>query len=215
MIKFEKIEEKEEEVEEIVEGKPFLDKDGKMKMLLKSNIRCIFDPEFDNGNHVLSAKLAEMVHENKIYVSSRLLDYCPGYGSIGLDMLALGTTNHVVFVDTTEHTVLNCLETSKNHSILFHTTGYCIDTIADLPENEKYDVIVATMNNDEDKMKDFFEHIYKYCTIHADIYLIESKDNDKIKNSNYMNLNNIYYIKSFTLEGKVVMHYKLNHDHLK
>jgi len=215
MIKFEKIEEKVEEVEEIVEGTPFLDKQGKMNVLLKSNIRCIFDPVFDNGNHVLSAQLAEIVHENKIYVSSRLLDYCPGYGSIGLDMLALGATNHVVFVDTDEKPVLNCLETSKNHSILFHTTGYSIDSIADLPEDEKYDVIVATMNNNVDKMKDFFEHIYKYSTIYGDIYLIESEDNDKIKNSNFIRLNNIYYVKSFPLEGKFVMHYKLMHEHLK
>jgi len=216
MIKFEKIEEVEEQVvEKIEECKPFIDKDGKMHVLLSSNIHCVFDPKFDNGNHVLSAKLAQLVKEKLVYVASRILDYCPGYGSVGLDMLALGTTNHVVFVDTDENPVLSCLETSKNHSILFHTTGYCIDTIADLPETEKYDVIIATMNNNLEKMKDFFEHIYKYSTIYGDIYLIEDQDNDKIKNSNFLHLNNVYFVKSFTFEGKTIMHFKLSHEHLK
>lgn len=214
MIKFEKP--PEIEVEPVIEeGTPYLDKDGKMNILLKSNVKCVFDPRFDNGNHVLSADLANLVKENKVFVCNKILDYCPGYGSVGLDMLALGATNHVVFVDTDEQPVLSCLETSKNSSILFHTSGYGIDSISDLPEEEKYDVVVATMQGKTEKYIDFFANIYKYLTIYADVYLIEDKDIPDIKNSNKIDLKNVYYVKSFPLNGKVIMHYKLSHEHLK
>lgn len=214
MIKFESIPDIEKEPV-IEEGKPYIDKNGNMNVILTSNVKCVFDPKFDNGNHVLSGDLAKIVKENKVFVCNRILDYCPGYGSVGLDMLALGVTNHVTFVDTDEKPVLNCLETSKNNSILFHTTGYGIDSISDLPEEEKYDVIIATMQGVESKYIDFFANIFKYCTIYADIYLIENKDIPKFKDSNHILLKNLYFLKSFPLQGKVIMHYKLSHDHLK
>lgn len=214
MIKFETPDDV--KVEEVIdESKPHLDKDGRMRITLESSVKCVFDPKFDNGNYVLSADLAKIVKENKVYVLNRVLDYCPGYGSIGLDMLALGVTNHVVFVDMDEKSVLSCLETSKNNSILFHTTGYGVDTIADLPDEEKYDVVVATMQGDSKKYEDFFTNIYKYLSIYADIYLIEPNDNPLLKNSDNIKLKNVYYVQSFPLNGKVIMHYKLSHDHLK
>lgn len=212
MLRFEKLEDLEPVMDD---SKPYIDKDGKQHITLESNVKCIFDPKIDNGNHELSAELAKLVKENKIYVCNRILDYCPGFGCVGLDMLALGTTNHVVFADTDEKTVLNCLETSKRSSILFYTTGYGLDSISDLPDSEKYDVVVATMQDDEKKYIDFFQNIHSYLTIYADIYLIENKDKPKIKTSDYIPLKNVYYVKSFPLAGKTVMHYKLSHDHLK
>lgn len=206
MIKFEEV--KQEQLP--VEGVPYKDKSGKLNITLKSNVKCIYDEKLDNKNHTLSAELAEIIKENNIYVCKRILDYCPGYGSIGLDMLALGTTNHVVFVDTIEDSVLCSLENAKLNSILFYTTGYCIDTIADLPETEKYEVVVATINSQE-KYQDFFMNIYKYLTLYADVFLIEDKDNFAKSNEK---LNNIYYVKSFPLGDKMIMHYKLSHDHL-
>jgi hypothetical protein len=208
--------EKQEEIKPVIdETQPFIDIDGNKHVTLESNVRCIFDPSLDNGNFELSSELAKLVKENKIYVCNRILDYCPGFGCVGLDMLALGTTNHVVFADTNEKSVMNCLETSKQNSILFYTTGYGLDSIGDLPDEEKYDVVVATMQDDENKYVDFFQNIYKYLTIYADIYLIEKKDKPSLKNSDNVFLNNIYYVKSFPLGGKMIMHYKLSHDHLK
>lgn len=214
MIKFETYEDV--KVEEVIdESKPFIDKEGKMHITLDSSVKCIFDPKFDNGNHAVSSELSKIIKENKVYVLNRVLDYCPGYGSMGLDMLASGVTNHVVFVDMEESPVFSCLETSKNNSILFHTTGYAIDSIDDLPQEEKYDVVVATMQGDNKKYEDFFAHIYKYLTIYADIYLIEPKDNPKLKKSDDIKFQNVYYVKSFPLNGKMIMHYKLSHSHLK
>lgn len=210
MIKFEQpvIEEKKEE-----EGQPLLDADGRMHVVLESNIRCIFDPKFDNGNQNISADLANIVKDEKVMACNRILDYCPGYGCIGFDMLALGVTNHIVFVDTDESPILNCLETAKNNSVLFYTTGYGIDTIADLPEEEKYDIVVATLHNQsKEKLQDFFLHIHRYMTKYADIYLVEPNLNAKLKNSDYIELKNVYYVTSFDLQDKTIMHFKLCHD---
>lgn len=209
MIKFEQPEEKKEEEA----GKPLLDANGRMHVMLESNIRCVFDPKFDNGNQNISARLAELVKENKVTICKRILDYCPGYGCVGFDMLALGVTNHIVFVDTDEDPVTNCLEIAKNNSVLFYTTGYGIDTISDLPDEEKYDIIVATLHNQpEEKLIDFFQHIYKYMTKYADIYLICPEENKKLKNSDYIELNNVYFVTTFKLEDKTMMHFKLCHD---
>lgn len=213
MIKFETYQEPENTV--VDETKPFVDKEGKMHVTLESNIKCIFDPKLDNGNNLLSTELANLIKENKIYVCNRVLDYCPGYGAVGLDMLGLGVTNHVVFADTNEEAVMSCLESSKHSSVLFYTTGYGLDSIDDLPDSEQFDIVVATMQNDENKYIDFFTHIYKHLTIYADIYLIEKEDNSKLKNSDYFTLNNVYFVKSFPLQGKTIMHYKLSHSHLK
>jgi hypothetical protein len=215
MIKFEKVEEVEDVIEE---GKPYLDKIlGKMVHRLKSNIRCIYDPSFDNGNYTISDLLAEHVKVDKVLVCNRVLDYCPGFGSVGFDMLGLGVTNNVVFVDTDENPVLNCLETAKQNSVLFYTTGYSIDTIADLPDTEKYDIIVANMGGFEknkEKYLDFFSNIYNYMTLYADIYLIEDEDNNRLKEgSPLVFLKNVYFIKSIKLGNtdKTIMHYKLCH----
>lgn len=215
MIKFETYAEP-EVVEAVDESKPFVDKDGKMHVTLESNVKCIFDPKLDNGNYPLSIELANIIKENKIYIVEKVLDYCPGFGAIGLDFLASGVTNHVVFADTDESSVSSCLETSKQNSILFYTTGYGLDSIGDLPETEKYDVIVATMQGNQNKYIDFFKHIYKYMTIYADIYLIEPVDQPILKatSENFL-LNNVYYIKSFPLQEKTIMHFKLMHTHLK
>ena len=212
MIKFETYQEPENVIEE---GKPLLDKDGKMHITLESNIKCVFDPKLDNGNYPLSSELTNIIKENKVFVCNRVLDYCPGFGAMGLDMLGLGATNHVVFADTNEEAVMNCLESSKHSSVLFYTTGYGLDSIDDLPDNEQFDVVFATMQNDESKYLDFFTHIYKHLTIYADIYLIENVDNPKLKNSDHIVLNNVYYVKSFPLQGKTIMHFKLSHSHLK
>jgi len=213
MIKFEKIEELEEVIDET---KPYLDKIlGKMVHRLKSNIRCTFDPMFDNGNYTLSGELAEHVKEDKVFVCNRILDYCPGFGSVGFDMLGLGVTNNIVFVDTDENPVLNCLETAKQNSVLFYTTGYSIDSIADLPESEKYDIIVATMggfDNNQSKYVDFFSSIHNYMTLYADIYLVEKEDNPRLKTTNpLLLLKDVYYVKSLQLADKTVMHFKLCH----
>lgn len=210
MIKFEKIEEIEEAIDET---KPYLDKLlGKMVYRLKSNIRCVFDPVYDNGNHTISDLLAELVKEEKVFVCDKILEYCPGYGSIGFDMLALGVTNKVVFVDTDENSVLTCLETAKNNSVLFYTAGYAIDSIEDLPEQDKYDVIVATLDGKPEKYQDFFQHIHKVMSLYADIYLIENEDNPELKISNpSFSLANVYFVDSIKLADKIVMHYKLCH----
>lgn len=213
MIKFEKVEEVEDVIEE---GKPYLDKIlGKMVYRLKSNIRCTFDPIFDNENYSISDKLAELVKQDKVLVCNRILDYCPGFGSIGFDMLGLGVTNNIVFVDIDENPVLNCLETAKQNSVLFYTTGYSIDSIADLPETEKYDIIVATMGGFENKQQkyiDFFSNIHQYMTLYADIYLVEKEDNPRLKTTNpLLLLKDIYYVKSFQLEDKTIMQFKLCH----
>jgi len=214
MIKFEKIEESEEET--IEEGKPYLDKIlGKMVHRLKSNIRCVYDPLFDNGNYTISDELAEYVKQDKVFVCNRILDYCPGFGSIGFDMLGLGVTNNIVFVDTDENPVLNCLETAKQNSVLFYTTGYSIDSIADLPESEKYDIIVATIggfDNNQQKYVDFFANIHNYMTLYADVYLVEKEDNPRLKTTNpLLLLKDVYYVKSLQLADKTVMHFKLCH----
>jgi 16S rRNA G1207 methylase RsmC len=211
MIKFEQIKEEEELP---VEGKPYKDKQGNMNITLKSSVKCVYNEKLDNQNHEISAELAEIIKENNLFVCKRILDYCPGYGSIGLDMLSLGTTNHVVFADTVQETVVCSLENAKLNSILFYTTGYCIDTISDLPESEKYDVVVATISNDKEKYVDFFMHIHNYLSLYADIFLVESKDDASLKNSNKLLLNKIYFVKSFPLGNKMIMHYKLSHDHL-
>lgn len=210
MIKFEKIEEIEDAIEE---GKPYLDKIlGKMVHKLKSNIRCVFDPIHDNGNYTISDLLAEHIKEEKVFVCDSVLEYCPGFGSIGFDMLGLGVTNKVVFADTEENSVLTCLETAKQNSVLFYTTGYAIDSIGDLPEEDKYDVIVATLNGDKQKYQDFFLHIHKHMTIYADIYLIEKEDDSNLKISNSsFSLANVYYVDSIKFADKTVMHYKLCH----
>lgn len=210
MIKFEKIEEVEEAIDE---GKPYLDKIlGKMVYKLKSNIRCVFDPQFDNGNYTMSDLLAEHVKDEKVFVCDRVLEYCPGFGSIGFDMLGLGVTNRVVFVDTDENSVLTCLETAKQNSVLFYTSGYALDSISDLPEEEKYDVIIATLNGDKEKYKDFFQHIHKFMTLYADIYLIEPTDDSSLKVSNPdVVLASVYYVDSIEFADKTVMHYKLCH----
>lgn len=209
MIKFEA--HKEPEILVVDESEPFIDAEGKMHITLESNIKCIFDPKLDNGNYPLSSELANIVKENKIYVCNRVLDYCPGFGAVGLDMLGLGVTNHVVFADTNEESVMNCLESSKQSSILFYTTGYGLDSIDDLPDTEQFDIVVATMQGDENKYLDFFTHIHKHLTIYADIYLIEKEDKPLLKNSDNIVLNKVYYVKSFPLQGKTIMHYKLMH----
>lgn len=210
MIKFEKIEEIEEAIDET---KPYLDKIlGKMVYRLKSNIRCVFDPAYDNGNHTISDLLAEHVKEEKVFVCDTVLEYRPGYGSIGFDMLGLGATNRVVFVDTDENSVLTCLETAKNNSVLFYTTGYAIDSIGDLPEQDKYDVIIATLDGKPERYQDFFEHIHKFMSLYADIYLVEDEDVPELKMSSpSIILSNVYFVDSIKLADKTLLHYKLCH----
>lgn len=210
MIKFEKIEEIEEAIDET---KPYLDKIlGKMVYRLKSNIRCVFDAAYDNGNHTISDLLAELVKEEKVFVCDTVLEYRPGYGSIGFDMLGLGTTNKVVFVDTDENSVLTCLETAKNNSVLFYTAGYAIDSIGDLPEQDKYDVIIATLEGKQERYQDFFAHIHKFMSLYADIYLVEDEDVPELKMSSpSIILSDVYFVDSIKLADKTLLHYKLCH----
>lgn len=73
----------------------------------------------------------------------RCLEWCSGPGFIGFSLLAHGLCDNLVLVDSHVPVADAIRETTLRNQVQNQTTFYCCDRIAQLPDDEQFDLIVA------------------------------------------------------------------------
>lgn len=109
------------------------------------------------------SKIGKPIYENA-------LEWCSGPGVIGFELLGFNKTKHINFMDCYKPAIDSCIDTSIKNKIEDKVSVYLSDNIKSLPNDKKFDLVVANpphMFNmsvdrvgfpDEDTQKDAFEN---------------------------------------------------------
>jgi UDPglucose 6-dehydrogenase len=119
--------------------------DNCTSVTLNSNIKIDYNRVFDGGGLSFKDHLIEIIKRKRLHnkVYSRAFEWCAGFGVLGYEILGMGICNHIVFSDYYDKAIQNCQETALKNYITAHVTTYVSPTIAGIPENEVWDLVVS------------------------------------------------------------------------
>jgi methylase of polypeptide subunit release factors len=126
-------------------------------------------------------------------------EWCCGHGAIGFELLHRGIADHLTLSDKFEPAIVSCQFTSAINNFKDRTSIFLINQFSELPEDQKYDLIVAdppwfrdlndpnipvdNVNDDGKRMiidhnweihKNFFETVNTRLLPDGDIFLFEN-----------------------------------------
>lgn len=199
---------------------------------LDSKIVVEYPRALDGGGLDFKNDLIEIIKKSGTHSYKRAFEWCAGFGVLGFEMLGLGYCNHIVFSDYYPKAIENCLKTAKDNNLENYVTGYVTPTIAGLPENEVFDLIVSnpphsasweefveTTENDPDAKPETYLNsarlvVDKDWTIHREFFLNIRKhltataDIYLIENGDHeilktmAKMGGLYHVNSYTMEDK-------------
>jgi len=122
----------------------------------------------------------------------RCLEWCSGPGFIGFALLAHDLCEHIVLMDQHLPLTESVKETIDRNQVESQVTFYCCDRIEQLPEHEKFDLIVANpphylecpgdanyqriaVDPDWSAHREFYNHIRQHMNPDAVILLQENQ----------------------------------------
>ena len=110
---------------------------------LKGGIFLKYPRKLDGGGLNFKDDLLDVVRKTGKYSYSRGYEWCAGFGALGYELLGMGVCNHIVFSDMYKEAIDNCLDTANANSLTKYVTGYHCDKISDIPNTEKWDLVVS------------------------------------------------------------------------
>jgi len=132
---------------EVVEAKPIAVNEYKGDEIatarLKGGIFIKYPRKLDGGGLNFKDDLLEVVRKTGKYSYNRGYEWCSGFGVLGYELLGMGVCNHIVFSDMYKDAIDNCLDTANANNLTKYVTGYHCDKISDIPNTEKWDLVVS------------------------------------------------------------------------
>jgi methylase of polypeptide subunit release factors len=71
------------------------------------------------------------------------LEWCAGPGFIGYSMLGHNICDHMVFMDKFAPAIESVNDTATEHNLSDRVTTYVLERISDIPESEKFDLVLG------------------------------------------------------------------------
>jgi len=129
---------------------------SKTNKKLSSGMQISFAITLDGGGTEVSQDIIEVIKQiRKDKVSENTLEWCSGMGAIGFDILGHTLSNRVVFQDFISIAEVDILKNAETNNLLDKVKFYCSSVVAGLPENEKFDLVVANPPH----VSDYFEFL--------------------------------------------------------
>lgn len=172
------------------------------EITLGSGIEVKFPYHLDGGGFFFKDDFVRVIKETGKPTYTRAFEWCSGFGVIGFELLGLNICDHIVFSDYYSVAVENCRETAISNKIEERITTYVSSSIKDLPESERWDLVVGnppwypnkdnipllgtvhpmmmpnihriTVDEDFEIHKEFYRNIRNRLTDDADLYIIEA-----------------------------------------
>ena len=146
-----------------IESQKWMDPGDPLSTTLDSGIELLYPKHLEGGCFWLKDEFIKIINLLNKHPYNNCFEWCSGLGGIGFEILGKGLCNHVVFSDYYYMAIENCLDNAKRNNITSQVTGYISPTINDIPDFEKWDLVVGTpphcFNGDE-----YIEHLNKVNT---------------------------------------------------
>jgi hypothetical protein len=126
--------------------------------ILKSGIELQFPVHLDGGGYEMVDELIDVIRKTGKTFYNRACEWCAGFGVLGFEVLGLGLTKHIVFTDYYHVAIDTCLENARKNHLINHVSGHVSGTINDIPNIEKWDLVVSNPPHVFDK-EYFLEHL--------------------------------------------------------
>ena len=138
---------------------------------LTGNIKVTFPTHLDGGGREMKDDLITAICATGKSYYNRAFEWCAGFGVLGYEVLGMNLTKNLVFSDYYDVAIKNCLDTSNMNGLSDRVTGYVTPCIGNIPEYEKWDLVVSNpphssdgagfidfMNNDPSRKHEFIEN---------------------------------------------------------
>ncbi len=126
----------------------------------------------DGGGMGFGQEYIRVIRE-KIGKVDHVFEYCAGPGFIGFSLMAHNLCERLTLADINPEAVAACKETVKNNNLQTKVSVYLSDCLDNIPEGEKWDLVIGNPPHwpfDKDK---YYEDITKYdpaLIIHKKFY---------------------------------------------
>lgn len=116
--------------------------------------------------------------KKKVGPIEHLFEFCAGPGFIGFSLLAEGLCKKLTLADINPAAVESCRETIRANSLSEKVSVYLSDCLDDIPETEKWDLVVSNPPHFESSQAEYESDIRRFdpgWTIHRRFYRDISK----------------------------------------
>lgn len=131
---------------------------------LKGGVLLKYPLSLDGGGLNFRDDLIDVIKNNGKLSYKHGFEWCAGFGVLGYEMLGLGICNRITFSDYYKPAIDNCLANAELNHLSNYVDGYVTPTIAGLPKNLKFDLVVSNPPHCED----YSEFISSLRTHHND-----------------------------------------------
>lgn len=128
---------------------------------LECGIKIIYPLKLDGGGLDFKNDLIEVIKKTGKDKYNKAFEWCAGFGVLGYELLGLNICEHIVFSDIYEPAIVNCQQTAINNNLTDRFTTYLTGNIADIPDNEKWDLLVSNPPHSDDSYEGYKEHTYR------------------------------------------------------
>jgi len=125
---------------------------------LSGKIKLTFPTHLDGGGREMKDDLITAICATGKSHYNRALEWCAGFGVLGYEILGLNLTKQLVFSDYYDVAIKNVLDTANINGLSDKVTGYVTPCIGNIPEHEKWDLVVSNPPHSEEA-SGFFEHM--------------------------------------------------------
>jgi len=109
----------------------------------RSNFGVNYNSDEDGGGTWFGQEYVSVIQQRYQRRFDRCLEWCSGPGFIGFALVAHDLCEHVVLMDRHAPVAQSVSDTTRRNHIEHRTTFYCLDQIAQLPDTEQFDLVVA------------------------------------------------------------------------
>ena len=127
---------------------------------LSGGIKLTFPTHLDGGGRQMSDDLITAICATGKSQYNRAFEWCAGFGVLGFEVLGMNLAKSLVFSDYYDVAIKNCLETANMNGLGDRVTGYVTPCIGNIPDIEKWDLVVSNPPHTEDGegFKDFMNN---------------------------------------------------------
>jgi len=127
-----------------VEPQKWIDPNDPLSTTLDSGITLLYPKHLEGGCFWLKDEFVNVIKTINKFPYKRCFEWCSGLGGIGFEILGKDLCNHVTFSDYYYVAIENCLDNANRNNIISQVAGYISPTISDIPDCNKWDLIVGT-----------------------------------------------------------------------
>jgi hypothetical protein len=125
---------------------------------LSGGIKVTFPTHLDGGGREMVSDLVTAICASGKSYYNRAFEWCAGFGVLGYELLGLHLTKSLVFSDYYDIAIRHCVDTANSNGLSSKVTGYVTPCIGNIPEHEKWDLVVSNPPHSEEA-SGFFDHM--------------------------------------------------------